>query len=229
MLSFKKYSRAGVFLLLLVLCTIPQPASARLRRRAGHCIPRKGANEPQQPLVGADVHSTASVWNSNTATDTVQAGKHEAHVKSDWSKDDHTQSATPHRSSNIISPIFATSHQASYTITSKTKPYIPPPSKSSSSNENQNRNNLKPCEISVYTYDLPSSCNKIYNEFGACGLSTYYPEIMSSSLPRLAVPMDIFDKYGKSQYNTLCGSEYNLSYSSYSFRLSFHDLTAVLW
>ncbi|KAK9897684.1 hypothetical protein P389DRAFT_60485 [Cystobasidium minutum MCA 4210] len=94
-------------------------------------------------------------------------------------------------------------------------PSVPPPSSVQSSHSlvttsvvppsSPAPGGLQTCEISVYTYAPASECARIYDTAGACGLSTYFPDVLSSTLPRLAVPMGIFDQYGSSQYNTLCG------------------------
>lgn len=72
------------------------------------------------------------------------------------------------------------------------------------------------CEISVYSYTRASECSDTYNTVGACGLSTYFKDKMNSTLPRLAVPMAVFDQFGSSQHNTLCGSKFRSSLTATS-------------
>lgn len=199
-------------LLMLVLSATPHSvvASARLRQRGGHCIPRKIAAVPQQPLIVAETDFTVPSSDPPMPIDTLSAGNPKMNLETVVQNPNNGSLHSIEGKHNP--PPSSTSHQVSLsTSTFKQLNVSSPlnPTISSSSNDNYNNNNnlFQPCEISVYTYDSSESCNKIFNEFGACGLSVYYPFIMKNNLPRLALPKNIFDKYGKSQHNKLCGSK----------------------
>lgn len=80
---------------------------------------------------------------------------------------------------------------------------------------------MKSCELSVYSYDTDPAvkpCATVMNEGGACGMTTYFQDLANDPMPRVAVPMAVFDPYGASQNNKLCGSKFS-AFVSVSFFL----------
>lgn len=65
---------------------------------------------------------------------------------------------------------------------------------------------------SIYAFGSASSCHKILRTGGACGLSTYFPDV-DSRASFVAMPSEVFDKYGQSQHNTLCGKTITMKHN----------------
>ncbi|RGP58890.1 mrsp1/expansinlike protein [Fusarium sporotrichioides] len=58
---------------------------------------------------------------------------------------------------------------------------------------------------SIFMFGDAQSCRQTFWTGGACGLSTYFADKVDGSLPLIAMPSGIFDKYGQAQNNKLCG------------------------
>ncbi len=58
---------------------------------------------------------------------------------------------------------------------------------------------------SLYSYDAAATARQVFYQYGACGLSTYFVGVVPDSMPLVAMPSTVFDNYGASQHNTLCG------------------------
>jgi hypothetical protein len=56
---------------------------------------------------------------------------------------------------------------------------------------------------SIFRFGSATECRKIFRVSGACGISTYFPNTPDMSL--VAMPADVFDRYGQAQHNSLCG------------------------
>ena len=65
-----------------------------------------------------------------------------------------------------------------------------------------NVNGMNP--ISIFQYGDPAACRQLFYQYGACGLSTYQPNT-DPNMPLVAIPGLVFDQYGASQNNQLCG------------------------
>ncbi|KAL7919450.1 hypothetical protein ACQKWADRAFT_301453 [Trichoderma austrokoningii] len=57
---------------------------------------------------------------------------------------------------------------------------------------------------SIYANGSPSSCHNILRTAGACGISAFRPDI-DPNASFITILYDIFDQYGESQNNKLCG------------------------
>lgn len=57
---------------------------------------------------------------------------------------------------------------------------------------------------SIYRFGNADECNKIFRQYGACGISTYFKNV-DPKATLVAMPSDVFDKHGKSQNNKMCG------------------------
>ncbi|KAL6904079.1 hypothetical protein GGI43DRAFT_381770 [Trichoderma evansii] len=57
---------------------------------------------------------------------------------------------------------------------------------------------------SIYRFGSASQCHQILRTAGACGISTYFKNV-DPKASFVAMPADVFDKYGQSQHNKLCG------------------------
>lgn len=58
---------------------------------------------------------------------------------------------------------------------------------------------------SLYSFDAAATAREVFYTAGACGLSTYFVGVVSDSMPLVAMPSTVFDNYGSSQNNQLCG------------------------
>ncbi len=58
---------------------------------------------------------------------------------------------------------------------------------------------------SIYSFEAAATARETFYNYGACGLSTYFVGVVPSTMPLVAMPSTIFDQYGASQHNTLCG------------------------
>jgi hypothetical protein len=65
---------------------------------------------------------------------------------------------------------------------------------------------------SIYAFGSASSCHNTLRTFGACGISTFFPNI-DPNLSYVAIPSGLFDKYGQSQHNTLCGKKITMKHN----------------
>ncbi|KAK5989439.1 hypothetical protein PT974_10958 [Cladobotryum mycophilum] len=66
---------------------------------------------------------------------------------------------------------------------------------------------------SIFHFGSASDCRKIFWQYGACGLSTYFANKVDPKMPLVAMPSRIFDKYGASQHNTLCGKVITMTHN----------------
>lgn len=66
---------------------------------------------------------------------------------------------------------------------------------------------------SIFQFGSASSCYQIFWKSGACGLSTYFNGKVDRSLPLVAVPSHVFDKYGQAQDNKLCGKVITMTHN----------------
>ncbi|ATY65413.1 hypothetical protein A9K55_002148 [Cordyceps militaris] len=64
--------------------------------------------------------------------------------------------------------------------------------------------------ISIYSFE--SSCNSALRTGGACGLSTYFPNV-DENASFFAMPWEVFDQYGRSQHNVLCGKQIQITHN----------------
>ncbi|KAH8897317.1 LysM-domain-containing protein [Thozetella sp. PMI_491] len=58
---------------------------------------------------------------------------------------------------------------------------------------------------SLYSFADAASARQVFYTVGSCGLSTYFVGVVPDSMPLVAMPEAVFDKYGAAQHNTLCG------------------------
>ncbi|OPB45458.1 hypothetical protein A0O28_0076680 [Trichoderma guizhouense] len=64
---------------------------------------------------------------------------------------------------------------------------------------------------SIFMFGDPAPARNLLNQFGACGLTTYFPGQVPDDMPLVAMPANIFDQYGSAQHNTLCAKIITLS------------------
>lgn len=64
---------------------------------------------------------------------------------------------------------------------------------------------------SIFMFGNPAPARSLLYNYGACGLSTYFPGKVPASMPLVAMPAGVFDKYGSAQHNTLCGKIITIS------------------
>ncbi|KAL7795591.1 hypothetical protein V8C43DRAFT_279461 [Trichoderma afarasin] len=57
---------------------------------------------------------------------------------------------------------------------------------------------------SIFMFGDPAPARNLLNQFGACGLTTYFVGQVPDDMPLVAMPANIFDQYGSAQHNTLC-------------------------
>lgn len=57
---------------------------------------------------------------------------------------------------------------------------------------------------SIYRFGDAKQCHHILRDAGACGISTYFKNV-NQEASFVAMPADVFDKYGSAQHNKLCG------------------------
>ncbi|KAK3181599.1 hypothetical protein K4F52_007154 [Lecanicillium sp. MT-2017a] len=57
---------------------------------------------------------------------------------------------------------------------------------------------------SIYRYGNAQECHHILRDYGACGISTYFKNV-NQEASFVAMPADVFDRYGSAQHNSLCG------------------------
>ncbi|KAL7940935.1 hypothetical protein V8C42DRAFT_336264 [Trichoderma barbatum] len=68
---------------------------------------------------------------------------------------------------------------------------------------------------SIFMFGSASNCRKIFWQYGACGISTFFPN--AANLPLVALPSGIFDRYGSSdQENRLCAKVITLTHNGVS-------------
>ncbi|RFU81471.1 hypothetical protein TARUN_736 [Trichoderma arundinaceum] len=66
---------------------------------------------------------------------------------------------------------------------------------------------------SIFQFGSASNCRSIFWQFGACGISTFFPNV-PSNLPLVALPSGIFDAHGPSdQENSLCAKVITLTHN----------------
>ncbi|KAK1242965.1 hypothetical protein MKX08_005777 [Trichoderma sp. CBMAI-0020] len=65
---------------------------------------------------------------------------------------------------------------------------------------------------SIYKYGDPSNCHDTLRVSGACGISTYNTQI-GAEHSFVAMPSDVFDKYGQFQNNKLCGKTITMTHN----------------
>lgn len=58
---------------------------------------------------------------------------------------------------------------------------------------------------SLYSFASAAEARRIFYTVGSCGLSTYFQGVVPDSMPLVAMPEAVFDRYGSAQHNTLCG------------------------
>ncbi|KAM0260062.1 hypothetical protein ACHAQJ_002986 [Trichoderma viride] len=67
---------------------------------------------------------------------------------------------------------------------------------------------------SIFQFGSPSNCRELFWDFGACGLSTFFANEVSSSMSLVALPSGIFEKYGPSdQGNSLCAKVITMTHN----------------
>lgn len=71
---------------------------------------------------------------------------------------------------------------------------------------------------SIFQFGSASSCKQIFWQSGACGLSTYFNGKVDRSLPLVAIPSHVFDKYGQAQNNKLCGKVITMTHNGVTKR-----------
>ncbi|KAK4069109.1 hypothetical protein J3E68DRAFT_449822 [Trichoderma sp. SZMC 28012] len=57
---------------------------------------------------------------------------------------------------------------------------------------------------SIFMFGDPAPARNLLNQFGACGLTTYFVGQVPDDMPLVAMPANIFDQFGSAQHNTLC-------------------------
>ncbi|KAH8590951.1 hypothetical protein B0O99DRAFT_598489 [Bisporella sp. PMI_857] len=57
---------------------------------------------------------------------------------------------------------------------------------------------------SIYMFGDPAAARQLFNQYGSCGISTYFPTAVPASIPLVAMPYSIMQSYGFAQHNTLC-------------------------
>ncbi|CEJ94380.1 hypothetical protein VHEMI09917 [[Torrubiella] hemipterigena] len=65
---------------------------------------------------------------------------------------------------------------------------------------------------SIYRFGDAKQCHHILRDSGACGISTYFKKV-NQEASFVAMPSDVFDKYGSAQNNKLCGKEITISHN----------------
>lgn len=65
---------------------------------------------------------------------------------------------------------------------------------------------------SIFRFGSASQCHDILRTSGACGISTYFKNV-SPKKSFVAMPSEIFDQYGQSQHNTLCGKTITMKHN----------------
>lgn len=66
---------------------------------------------------------------------------------------------------------------------------------------------------SIFMFGSASNCRSIFWQYGACGLSTFFANKVPASMPLVALPSGIFDKYGDAQDNSLCARVITLTHN----------------
>ncbi|KAL7934374.1 hypothetical protein V8C35DRAFT_302408 [Trichoderma chlorosporum] len=64
---------------------------------------------------------------------------------------------------------------------------------------------------SIFMFGDPAPARNLLNQFGACGLTTYFAGVVPDSMPLVAMPANIFDQFGSAQHNTLCAKTITIS------------------
>lgn len=75
---------------------------------------------------------------------------------------------------------------------------------------------------SIYRYGDPAECRAIFEQYGACGLSTYFPD--APNLPLVAMPNNIWDNYGASQHNQLCAKVMTMTHNGVTQKVVIADV-----
>lgn len=65
---------------------------------------------------------------------------------------------------------------------------------------------------SIFAYGDANACHNTLRQYGACGISTYFQNVDPNS-SFVALPSGIFDQFGASQHNTLCGKTITITYN----------------
>ncbi|KAK5991661.1 hypothetical protein PT974_07694 [Cladobotryum mycophilum] len=63
---------------------------------------------------------------------------------------------------------------------------------------------------SIFRFGSAADCNKIFRQSGACGISTYFKNV-NPQATFVAMPAEVFDKYGAAQHNKLCGKQITMT------------------
>jgi hypothetical protein len=58
--------------------------------------------------------------------------------------------------------------------------------------------------LTNYQFGDPAAARQLFNQYGSCGISTYFPTAVPASMPLVAMPYSIMQSYGFAQHNTLC-------------------------
>ncbi|EHK51004.1 uncharacterized protein TrAtP1_009952 [Trichoderma atroviride] len=67
---------------------------------------------------------------------------------------------------------------------------------------------------SIFQFGSASNCRTIFWNSGACGLSTFFPNQVSASMPLVALPSRIFEAHGSSdQDNPLCAKVITMTHN----------------
>ncbi|KAJ6788958.1 hypothetical protein PWT90_04195 [Aphanocladium album] len=65
---------------------------------------------------------------------------------------------------------------------------------------------------SIYAYGDANACHNTLRQYGACGISTYFQNV-DPNASFVAMPSGIFDQYGASQHNSLCGKTITITHN----------------
>ncbi|KAL7929534.1 hypothetical protein V8C35DRAFT_315489 [Trichoderma chlorosporum] len=67
---------------------------------------------------------------------------------------------------------------------------------------------------SIFMFGSASNCRNIFWQFGACGLSTFFANQVSSGMSLVALPSGIFDQFGsEDQTNSLCAKVITMTHN----------------
>lgn len=65
---------------------------------------------------------------------------------------------------------------------------------------------------SIFQFGDAKKCNNTFRQSGACGISTYFKNVDPNS-SFVAMPAEVFDKYGSAQHNRLCGKTITMTHN----------------
>ncbi|TFB01879.1 hypothetical protein CCMA1212_006174 [Trichoderma ghanense] len=66
---------------------------------------------------------------------------------------------------------------------------------------------------SIFMFGSAANCRQIFYGFGACGLSTFFADKVPASMPLVAIPSGIFDRFGEAQDNSLCAKVITMTHN----------------